>query len=134
MREPSRSMDRFRHFGNWQSDDTTSIHLLFTILASLRWRLLESLATLRPNRLLSVLVRETRHLIFYTLESVGEALGEQPHLTGGSIRKPGGTTGSSHQSGNDRRRESGLPGRSSRLQHSSSREPPKLQIAPEGDQ
>jgi hypothetical protein len=44
----------------------------------------------RPNSLLSVLVRNTRHLIFYTLESVGEALGEQPHLTGGSKTKPGG--------------------------------------------
>jgi len=37
-------------------------------------------ASLRPNSLLSVLVKVTRHLIVYTLESVGEALGEQPHL------------------------------------------------------
>src|SRR6266540_1849385 len=85
----------------------------------------------RPNSLLSVLVKNTRHLIFDTLESVGEALGEQPHLTGGSKTKPGGTTGSSHQSGNDRRRGRRLPGRSSGLQHSSSGERPKRQIAPD---
>jgi hypothetical protein len=47
-------------------------------------------AVWHPNSLLSVLVKDTRHLIFYTLESVGEALGEQPHLTGGSKTKPGG--------------------------------------------
>jgi len=86
------------------------------------------------NSLLSVLVKGTRHLIFYTLKSVGEALGEQPHLTGGSKRKPGGKTGSSHQSGNDRRRGSGMPVRSSGLQHSSGRERPKLQIAPDRNQ
>jgi len=34
MREPTRSMDRFHPFGNWQNDDTSSFHLLFTILAS----------------------------------------------------------------------------------------------------
>jgi hypothetical protein len=89
---------------------------------------------LRPNSLLSVLVKDTRHLILYTLESVGEALGEQPHLTGGSNTKPGGKTGSSHQSGNDRHRGSGLPVRSSGLQHSSCGERPKLQVAPEGNQ
>jgi len=90
---------------------------------------------LRPNSLLSVLVKDTRHLILYTLESVGEALGEQPHLTGGSKTKPGGKTGSSHQSGNDcQKRGSGLPVRSSGLQHSSCGERPKLQVAPEGDQ
>ena len=90
-------------------------------------------AILRPNSLLSVLVRGTRHLIFYTLKSVGEALGEQPHLTGGSKTKPGGKTGSSHQPGNNRgsRRESRLPVRSSGLQHSPSRKRSKLQIAPE---
>ena len=42
-REPTRSMDRFRHFGNWQSDETSRFHLLFTILAYLRWRLPGSL-------------------------------------------------------------------------------------------
>src|SRR5574341_507463 len=62
---------------------------------------------LRPNSLLSVLVKDTRHLIFYTLESVGEAPGEQPHLTGVAPRRHRRQTGSSHQSGNDRRRESG---------------------------
>jgi hypothetical protein len=60
---------------------------------------------LRPNSLLSVLVKDTRHLILYTLESVGEALGEPPHLTGGSNTKPGGKTGSPHQPGNDYQKE-----------------------------
>jgi hypothetical protein len=134
-REPIRSMDWFRHFGNWQSDERFHFHLLFTMLAYVCWRLPGSLGqSCTLNSLLSVLVKETRHLILYTLESAGEALSEQPHLTGGSKMKPGGKTGSSHQSGNDRRRGSGLPVRSSGLQHSSGGECPKLQITPDCNQ
>ncbi len=128
-------MDRFRQFGNWQSDEAFNFLLQFTILASLRWRLPGTLGQWYTlNSLLSVLVRDTRHLILYTLESVNEALGEQPHLTGGSKTKPGGKTGSSHQSGNDRRRGRRLPVRSSGLQHCPSWDGPKLQIAPDCNQ
>ena len=109
----------------------SSVHDPCVLTLAASW-VVGALCTL--NRLLSVLARETRHLILYTLESVGEALGEQPHLTGGSKTKPGGTTGSSHQSGNDRRRGSRLPGRSSGLQHRSCGKCPKLQIAPDRDQ
>lgn len=137
-------MDRFRHYEDWQSDETSSFLLLFTNLACVltlaaSWVVGAILHPEQPSMVrgtepLSVLVRNTRHLIFYTLESVGEALGEQPHLTGGSETKPGGITGSSHQPGNDRRRGRGLPVRSSGLQYSSSGERPELQIAPDRDQ
>lgn len=98
MREPTRCGNRFRQFEDWQSDNTSDFLLQFTYLAYLHWRLPEALGQwCTLNSLLSVLARDTRHLILYTLKSVGEALGEQPHLTGGSERKPGGKTGSSHQ-------------------------------------
>lgn len=129
-----RSVDRFRHFRNWQATKHPTF-LLVHDPCILGWRLPGSLGQwCTLNSLLSVQVRDTRHLIFYTLKSVSEAHDEQPHLTGGSRTKPGGKTGSSYQPGNDRRRGSGLPDRSSGLQHSSSGERPKLQVTPDCNQ